>query len=109
MIANQTGGRRAAVLFSLVASCKRNQVEPWAYLRDVLTQLPLLRAARERGEDVTPQLDALLCPASVGTGMGAVRVKNNRPEFFDGDAQAFFPGSEGGDRTAALGRQGANF
>jgi hypothetical protein len=59
-VASQTGGQRAAVLFSLVASCKRNQVEPWAYLRDVFTQLPLLRAAREHGEDVTPQLDALL-------------------------------------------------
>lgn len=59
-VASQAGGQRAAVLFSLVASCKRNQVEPWAYLRDVFTQLPLLRAARERGEDVTAQLDALL-------------------------------------------------
>ena len=27
-------------LMSLVASCKTNRVEPWAYLRDVLTKLP---------------------------------------------------------------------
>jgi transposase len=38
-------GRRAAVLLSLVASCKRNQVEPWAWLRDVLTRIA-------RGESV---------------------------------------------------------
>jgi transposase len=37
-------GRRAAVLMSLIASCKRNFAEPWwpvAWLRDVLLQLPL--------------------------------------------------------------------
>jgi hypothetical protein len=41
-VATRTGGRRAAILFSLVASCKANQVEPWAYLRDVLARLPSL-------------------------------------------------------------------
>jgi hypothetical protein len=33
-------GARAAVLMSLVASCKLNQVEPWAYLRDCFEKLP---------------------------------------------------------------------
>ena len=33
-------GRRSAHLMSLVASCKDNRVEPWAYLRDLFTQLP---------------------------------------------------------------------
>jgi transposase len=33
------GGRTAAVLYSLMASCKANSVEPWAYLRDMLTRL----------------------------------------------------------------------
>ena len=32
-------GKRAAALMSLVASCKHNCVEPWAYLKDVLTRL----------------------------------------------------------------------
>ncbi len=40
-VASWEGGRRAAILFSLVASCKANQVEPWAYLRDVFARLPL--------------------------------------------------------------------
>lgn len=39
-----TGGQRAAALYSLIASCKANQVEPWAYLRDIFTRLPALPA-----------------------------------------------------------------
>ena len=30
------GGRRAAVLYSLVVSCKRLGINPYAYLRDVI-------------------------------------------------------------------------
>jgi transposase len=41
-VASKNGGRRAAILFSMVASCKANQVEPWAWLRDVFTRLPAL-------------------------------------------------------------------
>ena len=33
------GGRTAAVLFSLIATCQRHRVEPLAYLRDVLTRI----------------------------------------------------------------------
>ena len=41
-VASRAGGRRAAILYSLVASCKANQVEPWAYLRDIFSRLPSL-------------------------------------------------------------------
>ena len=41
-VASRTGGQRAAVLMSLVQTCKHNQVEPWAYLRDVFDRLPKL-------------------------------------------------------------------
>lgn len=34
------GGRTAAVLFSIIASCKLHEVEPWTWLRDVLRRLP---------------------------------------------------------------------
>lgn len=44
-VASQAGGRRAAILFSLVATCKANAVEPWAYLRDMFTRLPSLPSA----------------------------------------------------------------
>jgi transposase len=35
------GGHTAAVLLSVTASCQRLGVEPWAYLQDVLTRLPM--------------------------------------------------------------------
>ncbi len=37
------GGRRAAIIYSIVATCKENGVEPWAYLADVLARLPTYR------------------------------------------------------------------
>jgi transposase len=43
------GGRTAAILYSLMASCKANSVEPWAYLRDLLTLL-----ARVADNEPTP-------------------------------------------------------
>jgi transposase len=39
-VASAAGGRRAAILLSLVASAKANQVEPWAWLRDLFAHLP---------------------------------------------------------------------
>ncbi len=38
-VGSERAGQRAAVLTSLIASCKNNFVEPWAYLKDVLTRL----------------------------------------------------------------------
>lgn len=39
-VGSPPAGRRAAALMSLVASCKANDVEPWAYLYDLFAQLP---------------------------------------------------------------------
>ncbi len=33
------GGRTAAILFSLIATCQRHRVDPFAYLRDVLARI----------------------------------------------------------------------
>jgi len=41
----------AAVLLSFTSTCNRLDVEPWAYLQDVLSRLPTLRSG---------QLDELL-------------------------------------------------
>jgi transposase len=41
-LGSDRGGRAAAAHFSLIASCVRNNVEPFAYLRDLLTRLPAL-------------------------------------------------------------------
>lgn len=37
------GGRRAAVIYSVIASCAEHDVEPWAYLTDILERLPTFR------------------------------------------------------------------
>jgi transposase len=39
-VGSELAGQRAAVLTSLIASCKNNFVEPWAYLQDVLSKMP---------------------------------------------------------------------
>ena len=41
-VASDRGGRAAAVHFGLIASCHRNGVDPFAYLRDVLRRLPIM-------------------------------------------------------------------
>ena len=38
-LGSDNGGLTAAVLFSLVATCERHQVNPFVYLRDVLTRI----------------------------------------------------------------------
>jgi len=37
---SDNGGETAAILFSFMATCRRHQIDPFAYLRDVLTRLP---------------------------------------------------------------------
>jgi hypothetical protein len=39
-VGSDRGGRTAATLYSLVGSCKRHQINPFAYLKDVLGRLP---------------------------------------------------------------------
>jgi transposase len=43
---SDTGGHTAAVLFSLIATCQRHHVEPFTYLRDVLTRIAAHPASR---------------------------------------------------------------
>ena len=38
-VGSDNGGRTAATLFSVIATCQRHRVEPMAYLRDVLTRI----------------------------------------------------------------------
>jgi transposase len=38
-LGSDNGGRTAAILFSLIATCQRHKVDAFAYLRDVLTRL----------------------------------------------------------------------
>ena len=36
---SEAGAKRAAIIYSLVASCKLNKIDPFAYFRDVLTRI----------------------------------------------------------------------
>lgn len=47
------GGRRAAILYSLIASCARLKINPYDYLRDVLQRLPTHSA--DAIAELTPQ------------------------------------------------------
>ena len=46
-------GRRSAVLYTIVECCRRRGLDPYAYLRDLLTRLPTLTNWQIKG--VTPQ------------------------------------------------------
>jgi transposase len=39
-VGSDRGGRTGATLYSLVGSCKRHEVDPFAYLKDVVERLP---------------------------------------------------------------------
>jgi len=45
-------GERGAVIYTLIESCRRRGIDPFAYLRDVLTRLP--RMTNHQVPDVTP-------------------------------------------------------
>ncbi len=53
-LGSDAGGRTAAVLYSLVSTCQRHGIDPWAYLRDILTRLPELPS--ERLEELLPDV-----------------------------------------------------
>lgn len=65
-VGSQRGGEGAAVLYSLVSSAKANGVEPFAWLRDLFTQLPYHRegeAFQQAAKDLpvtSSELDSLL-------------------------------------------------
>jgi transposase len=46
IVGSDRGGRTAATLYTLVGSCKRLQVDPFAFLKDVLDRLPTHLAER---------------------------------------------------------------
>jgi transposase len=61
---SDTGGKTAAVLRSFVASCKRCNVEPSAWFRDVLSRIPSHSITRLN--ELLPQnWKPITCPAQV--------------------------------------------
>ena len=54
---SDNGARTAAILYTMIASAKANGVDPYAYLRDLYTRLPVLAAEGKIAEaDLTPLL-----------------------------------------------------
>ena len=55
-LGNDRGGRTAGILLSLMASCKANGVEPWAYVRTMISAM----SEQPRRETPSPLLAELL-------------------------------------------------
>lgn len=43
---SDNGGHRAALMYSLIETCKLNHIDPYAYFKDIFTRLPTLPASR---------------------------------------------------------------
>ncbi len=52
-IGEAEAGNRSAILYTIVECCRRRGIAPAAYLRDILTRLPL--ATNWQRTDLTPQ------------------------------------------------------
>ena len=60
-IGHPDAGERSAIIYSIVGSCRRQGIDPLAYLRDVLTRLPTMT----NQDDLTPLLPSTWSAASV--------------------------------------------
>jgi transposase len=48
-VGSSEGGKTAAILFTFTSTCYRLGIEPWAYLKDVLTRLPTTPPDKREG------------------------------------------------------------
>jgi hypothetical protein len=46
-------GERSAIIYSIIESCRRHGIEPYTYLRDVLTRLPTM--TNRQIKDIVPK------------------------------------------------------
>ena len=46
-------GERSAILYTVIESCRRRQIDPWSYLHDVFTRLPHM--TNRQIDQVTPE------------------------------------------------------
>jgi transposase len=46
-------GQRSAIIYSIIESCRRHHIEPYTYLRDVLTRLPTM--TNRQIKDIVPK------------------------------------------------------
>ncbi len=50
---NADAGQRGAILYTIIENCRRRDIDPYAYLREVLTKLPAM--TNRQIKDVTPE------------------------------------------------------
>jgi transposase len=71
-VANERGGRTAAILSSLTSSCRRHEVDPQVYLTQLLVNLPAIGSDREKLAEWLPdrwkQREAKRLAAASGVG-----------------------------------------
>jgi transposase len=46
-------GERSAIIYSIIESCRRHDIEPYTYLRDVLSRLPT--TTNRQIKDIVPK------------------------------------------------------
>ncbi len=76
-IGEADAGQTSAILFTIIEACRRRQIDPWEYLRDVLARLPTM--TNRQIEEVMP--DAWAKARSTGGGSApssSVRHHNAR-------------------------------
>ena len=47
-------GERSAIIYSIIESCRRHDIEPYTYLRDVLSRLPTMTNRQIKGRSPAP-------------------------------------------------------
>ena len=52
-IGDKEAGWRSAVIYSIITSCRNRGIDPYAYLRDVLTRLPSM--TNRQISEITPE------------------------------------------------------
>jgi len=63
-VGSEHGGRRAAILYSLIRTCERHQVNAWGYLRDVLVRISAHpECISQTAGGIHPEVAALDVPA----------------------------------------------
>jgi len=52
-IGDAKAGERSAIIYTIIEACRRRKIDPWEYLRDVLTRLPSM--TNHQIKDLTPE------------------------------------------------------
>ena len=74
MVTSDVSDQTSAILFTLIEACRSRNLDPWEYLRDVLTCLPSLTTSQL--DEVMP--DAWLKARTSESGTAARSIASQR-------------------------------